>query len=133
VGAGTFRARIAARELTNGPTLSLALHAMMQQIAANQQLIMIVMSLMGECPTRWIINDELGDLGLVDPPLGALFRFLRYDIKLEDEWLRTLGVSADAETLRRARRLDDSGSMRFLEDVARKAAERQVLPDHWTR
>jgi predicted acylesterase/phospholipase RssA len=132
VGTGSFRENIAPRELTNGPTLSLALHAMMQQISANQQLTLLLMSLMGDCPTPWLINDEIGNLGDVKPPLGALFRFLRYDIKLEREWLHdVLKVAVDADTLRQARRLDDSGSMAFLEEVGRRAARLQIVSDHW--
>ena len=132
VGAGTFRESIAPRELTNGPTLSLALHAMTQQIAANQQLTLMLMSLMGISPTPWIINDEVGDLGGIKPPGGALFRFLRYDVKLEADWLRdVLDVSVDADTLKQARRLDNSDSMAFLEEIARRAAKLQVLSEHW--
>jgi predicted acylesterase/phospholipase RssA len=132
VGAGTFRESISPRELTNGPTLSLALHAMTQQISANQQLTLMLMSLMGASPTPWIINDEVGDLGNVKPPLGALFRFLRYDVKLEADWLHeVLGVAVDPDTLKQARRLDNSDSMLFLEEIGRKAAGLQVLPEHW--
>jgi predicted acylesterase/phospholipase RssA len=132
VGAGTFRESIAPRELTNGPTLSLALHAMTQQISANQQLTLMLMSLMGDSPTPWHINDEIGNLGDVEPPLGALFRFLRYDIKLEADWLRdVLGVAVDPDTLRQARRLDNSESMLFLEQVGRRAARLQVVSEHW--
>jgi hypothetical protein len=133
IGAGAFRENINPRDLTNGPTLSLALHAMTQQIAANQQLTLLLMSLMGLCPTPWRINDEIGNLGEVPAPLGALFRFLRYDVELEDDWLRdTIDVSVDPDTLRRAQRLDDAGSMLFLEEIGRRAAKKQVLPEHWT-
>ena len=61
---------------------------MIQQIGDSQQLILTLMSMFGESPTPWPINDELGDLGSLVAPRGALFRFLRYDIKLEGEWLR---------------------------------------------
>jgi len=106
---------------------------MMQQISANQQLTLMLMSLMGDCPTPWPINDEIGNVGEVQPPLGALFRFLRYDIELEEEWLRkVVEISVDADTLRQARRLDDAGSMLFLEEIGRRAARLQVLPEHWT-
>ena len=132
VGAGTFRESIEPRELTNGPTLSLALHAMTQLISANQQLTLMLMSLMGHSPTPWPINEEVGDLGGVTPPGGPLFRFLRYDVKLEADWLRkVLGVSVDADTLKQARRLDNSESMEFLEKIARTAAKLQVLSEHW--
>jgi len=132
IGAGTFRDRIQSSELTDGPTLRLALSAMTQQIAESQQLVLMLMSLMGACPTPWLINDELGEVATVPAPIGPLFRFLRYDVKLEPEWLRDeLGVSPEAETLRRARRLDDAGSMPFLREIGGRAADKQVLPEHW--
>jgi hypothetical protein len=54
----------------------------------------------------------------VKPLLGALFRFLRYDIRLECKWLReVLDLSVGADTLRQARGMDDSWSMLFLEEI----------------
>ena len=112
--------------MASGPQLGI------KQIAESQQLVLMLMSLMGACPTPWLINDELGEVATVPAPIGPLFRFLRYDVKLEPEWLRDeLGVSPEAETLRRARRLDDAGSMPFLREVGGRAADKQVLPEHW--
>ena len=133
VGAGTFRESITPHNLTHGPTLSLALHALSQQISENQRLTTMLMSLMGVCPTSWPVNEEIGDVAAVPPPLGPLFRFMRYDVKLEDEWLRDeLQVTADADTLRQAQRMDDASSMPFLFELGRRAAKLQVLDEHFT-
>jgi hypothetical protein len=70
---------------------------------------------------RWPINSEIGDLSTVEPPFGALFRFLRYDIKLETDW-----VSLSPRELARARRFDDPDIMPILDDLGRRAAKLQM-------
>jgi hypothetical protein len=132
VGAGTFRERTDARSLRKGLSLSLALRALEQQIGESQQLILLLMSLLGERMTSWMINSEIGDLGTVLPPRGPLFRFLRYDIRLDPDWLKEfLGATPDALTIDQLRRLDDTRSMPLLEQLAISAANKQVLPAHW--
>ena len=39
-----------------------------------------------------MINSEIGTLAGDGPPGGKLFRFTRYDVRLEQEWLDDLGV-----------------------------------------
>jgi len=105
---------------------------MIQQIGDSQQLILTLMSLLGESPTAWPINSEIGDLGAVPPPRGALFRFLRYDMRLDADWFAAqLGEKIGAREIAEMRRLDDVASMPRLEALARKAADAQVLPAHW--
>jgi hypothetical protein len=132
IGAGTFRDRVEARGLLRGPSVKLALRAMTQLIGENQQLILMLMSLLGQSPTPWPINAEIGNVGDVPSPRGPLFRFLRYDIKLEAEWLlQTLGENPDAREIRQMRRLDDAQTMPTLEALGRKAAAIQVKPEHF--
>jgi hypothetical protein len=132
VGAGTFRDRPGVKALREGASASLALRAMVQQINDNQQLVMTLMSWFGESTTSWPINADIGDLSLVPPPTGALFRFLRYDLKLETDWLRSLGAEVSPETLKQLRRFDDPDAMPLLEDLALRAASKQVREEDWT-
>ena len=133
VGAGTFRDRFEASTLTGAASARLALRAMIQQIGDNQQLILTLMSLLSESPTPWPINAELGELGALNAPGGPLFRFLRYDIRLDQDWLRdNAGRAPTADQVRQMRRLDDAGSMPLLAELAAEAARRQVTADDWT-
>jgi hypothetical protein len=133
IGAGTFRDRIASRALSKGPSAKLALRAMIQQIGDNQQLILMLMSLLGESPTPWPINSEIGDLGAAPAPRGPLFRFLRYDMKLEAQWFSAkLGETLTEKQIAQMRRLDDTGSMPLLEALATKAAQVQVRREDWS-
>ena len=110
IGAGTFRDRLESSQLIRSASASLALRAMIQQINDNQQFIMTMMSWFGEAALSWPINAEIGDLANEPPPTGRLFRFLRYDLKLEIDWLKeTLGRQIfaggphDAPAVRRSR------------------------------
>jgi hypothetical protein len=132
IGAGTFRDRLKSAVLRRSASASLALRAMMQQISDNQQFILTLMSWFGESALSWPINAEIGDLALVPPPTGPLFRFLRYDIKLETDWLKeTLGAQVSDPTLNQLRRFDDPDAMPLLESLAKRAAELQVREEDW--
>jgi uncharacterized protein len=132
IGAGTFRDRPKPDALRRSASASLALRAMVQQIGDNQQLILTLMSWFGESAISWPINEEIGDLSLVPPPNGALFRFLRYDLKLEAPWLKqSLGAEMPEAMLKQLRRFDDPEAMRPLEDLAKRAAQGQVRESDW--
>jgi predicted acylesterase/phospholipase RssA len=132
VGAGTFRDRPKSATLRRSASASLALRAMVQQISDNQQLILTLMSWFGECALSWPINEETGDLALVPPPTGPLFRFLRYDLKLEAAWLKqSLGSDLPEPILNLLRRFDDPDAMPILEDLAKRAAQGQVREADW--
>ncbi len=132
VGAGTFRDRFDTQDLSRAASARLALRAMIQQIGDSQQLVLTLMSLFGESPTPWPINAELGDLSSIPAPRGPLFRFLRYDIKLDQEWLNEqLGAKVSLDQVRQMRRLDDARSMPLLTKLAAEAARRQIRPQDW--
>lgn len=134
VGAGTFRDRFESSALMHAASVRLALRAMIQQIADSQQLILTLMSLLSESPTPWPINAELGDLGAVNAPGGPLFRFLRYDIKLEEAWLSDhAGAVVGRDQVRQMRRLDDARMMPLLSELATAAARRQVRAADWAK
>ena len=52
-----------------------------------QMQVLALMQWMGECPAPWQINSEVGTLAGDAPPGGKMFRFLRYDVRLEKDWL----------------------------------------------
>jgi hypothetical protein len=132
VGTGSFRYRTTWDQLPWAKALGVAVHALRAQISDSQQFILTLMSLFGESPTPWIINSELGDLGATPAPGGQpLFRFMRYDVRLEPDWLKSeLGVSIDAGDLKQMRRLDASENLTLLHELGARAAQRQVRVEH---
>ena len=97
VGAGTARAPVGLKELAWIRPIGMALRALTEQISESQQLVLTLMSWLGDTPTAWPINSELGDVASVPAPGNQhFFRFLRYDVRLEEAWLaRELDVTVD--------------------------------------
>jgi len=97
-----------------------------------EMLVLASMQWWGECPTPWEINSEIGTLAGDSPPGGKLFRFFRYDIQLEADWLASeLGLKVNDRDVERFRRIDDTAIVHEIYQIARVAAARQVKPEHW--
>jgi hypothetical protein len=90
------------------------------------------MQWMGDTLTPWIINSEIGALCNDAPPGGKYFRFLRYDVRLERDWLESkLGISRSQREVERLRPMDHPGIVHDLYEIAKVAAEQQVKEEHW--
>ena len=83
-------------------------------------------------PTPWPINSELGDVSQAAPPFNKpLFRFLRYDVRLEQEWLaRELGVSLDKSQVTNYQLMDAPENIPAIYDLGVRAAELQIKREH---
>jgi hypothetical protein len=132
IGTGSYRPRIHFDELRFLPTFGIALHALRTQMSDAQQLVDIVMSWLGNSLIGWKINCELGDLGNLPSPYNQpLFNYLRYDLKLEGEWLSNeLGRYFDPKTVSKYRQIDAPENMPGLYALGMEAAERQVQREH---
>ncbi len=135
VGTGTYRPRVALDELPWLRTLGIAFHALTAQVSDSQQLVLMLMSWMGDSPVKWTANTELGDLGESPPPHGIpLFNFLRYDVRLEQEWIsQQLGLDVDRATIKQYRRLDAPENIPAIYELGVLAAERQITREHVQR
>jgi hypothetical protein len=132
IGTGFYRHRMSAEHPPWLRTLGIAFQALMTQVSDAQQLVDMMMSWLGNSPVCWPINSELGDIGQASPPLGRpLFNFLRYNVKLESEWLSSeLGVALDARALSAYRRLDAAENIPAVYELGVRAAERQMRREH---
>jgi hypothetical protein len=128
VGTGYSRPQIGLRELRWIPAFGMAIGALRAQVAESQQLVLTLMSWLGDTPTPWTINRDLGEVASVPAPFGQpYFRFLRYDIHLEQDWLREeLGVTLDARLVKRYRLLDAPQNIKAIYDLGVKAAAMQI-------
>jgi hypothetical protein len=106
------------------PTLAFATHALASQINDSEQLVLTLMSWLGESSLPWHINSELGDVSATAPPFTRpLFRFLPYNIDLDAQWLeRELGASPPERTVAKPR------SMTTRPDPPRTAASKSGWP-----
>ncbi len=130
VGTGTYRPTLSPAEAKHMSSIGLALRSLGAMIAESQQLVLTLMTYLGQSPTSWPINSEIGDLGRLTSPMGDLFRFLRYDIKLEPSWLKqNLNRDLPTQLVGKLRHMDDPSNVTILRDLATIAAEQQIKPE----
>jgi hypothetical protein len=131
VGTGTYRPRLSYKSLGFARFTKLAFHALISLMTDAEMLVLALMQWMGECPAPWQINSEVGTLAADMPPGGKMFRFLRYDVKLEKDWLaRELNYHASDDDLARLRGMDDPTAVHDLYKIGCMAAEKQVKAEH---
>ena len=132
LGTGTYRPRLSYESLGFARFTKLAIHALLSLMNDTEVLVLTLMQWLGESPEPWLINSEIGTLAGDAPPGGKLFRFLRYDVRLERDWLeRELNVKVDERQLARLRGMDDPEVVNQLYEIGAMAAEKQVKPEHW--
>ncbi len=134
LGTGTFRPRLEYENLGFGRFTRLALLALLSLMHDAETQVLATMQWMGECPAPWQINSEIGTLAGDAPPGGKLFRFLRYDVRLEKDWLaRELNYPVSDELLERLRGMDDPKVVHQLYEIGGLAAAKQVKLEHLVR
>lgn len=132
LGTGTFRPRLSYESLGFARFTKLAFHALISLMTDAEMLVLQLMQWMGECPAPWLLNSEIGTLASDAPPGGKMFRFLRYDVRLEKDWLaRELNYNVTDEQLAQLRGMDDPGTVQQLYEIGTAAAEKQVKAEHW--
>jgi hypothetical protein len=131
IGTGSFRGGVDKKSIVNTQNITLALHALKSVMDDTSGLALAMMQWMGECPTPWRVNSEIDDVRDVFPG-GPLFRFLRYDVRLEPAWLeQNLDLKLSKKDLARVREMDNPDSIPLAYEIGQMAAERQVKPEHW--
>jgi hypothetical protein len=128
VGTGSYRHTMSLNESRWARAMGFAVHALVAQMSDSEELILALMSWLGHSPTKWIINSEFGDLGKTAPPNNCpLFRFLRYDVRLEKKWLsQELEIAMDDATIASLRLMDEPKNIPTLYELGVHAAERLV-------
>jgi hypothetical protein len=132
IGTGTHRPRLEFDKLGFGRFPKLGLHALMSLMTDAETMVLMQMQWMGECLTPWQINSEIGTVADSEPKGGKMFKFIRYDVKLEQDWLRNeLKMKVSEDDLVRLRCMDDPGTIREIYEIGQRAAELQVDKSHW--
>ena len=99
-------------------------------IAESEVLVLTLMTYLGQSPVVWPINSEIGDLGSLTAPIGNLFRFLRYDVRLEEPWLaQNLGKHFSSDLIAKLRQMDNPANMSTLYELGQSAAAKQAKRD----
>lgn len=140
IGTGSHRDRLVPGELGMARTTKLAIRALTSLMSDAQTFVLQQMQYLGETLTPWWINSEIGTLAGNSPPLGKLFRFIRYDVRLELPWIedelgpeveKVFGRKLTQADVVRMRSMDDPSIIPDIYALAKIAARQQVKPEHW--
>jgi hypothetical protein len=128
IGTGRYRPTMTQGGVPWLRTIGLTVHALAGQISDSEEFVLALMSWLGESPTKWTINSELGNLSEVASPNNQpLFRFLRYNVSLEHKWLEEeLGLKIEEATLDSYRCMDRPRNIPALYRLGVQAAEKQI-------
>lgn len=132
IGTGGYRAKLSFTELGFAGPLKLALHSLLSMMGDTQTLALAQMQWLGECPDPWPINSEIGSLAGELPPESRWFRFMRYDVQLEQPWIAAkLGKTLPEDVVASYRNMDDPSIIAAIYELAVEAAQRQVKVEHF--
>ena len=87
IGTGGYRQRLDRASLGRMQNITVALHALRTRDGRLAGPRLALMQWFGESPTPWLVNSEIGTAARCVPG-GPLFRFLRYDVRLESGMAR---------------------------------------------
>jgi uncharacterized protein len=132
IGTGSYRAKLSFTELGFAGPLKLALHSLLSMMGDTQAMALAQMQWLGECPDPWPINSEIGSLAGELSPESRWFRFMRYDVQLEQPWIASkLEKTLSEDVVASFRNMDDPSIIQMIYELALQAAERQVKVEHF--
>ena len=83
------------------------------------------------CLTPWLVDRAVGDMRLDSQAGPQLATYVRYNVLLEHDWLKSeLGVDLTPDKIEQIRKMDDPSNMSDLAEFGRLAAAKQVKPEH---
>lgn len=128
IGTGDFRQSLTAQEAGRMPAVGLAVKALTGLISDAETLVITLLHWLGDSPSRWPLNSEIGSLtGEFPGGREALLSFRRYDVLLEEEWLnKELGVTLPKHEIADLKRMDEPLNIPRFYDLGQRAAARQI-------
>jgi uncharacterized protein len=140
IGTGSSRERLVPEQLGMGGTAKIAIGALLSMMNDVQTFVVMQMQFLGLTLTPWVINSEVGTLAEDGPHNGKMFRYLRYDVRLELPWIekelgpevrKAFGRDLTELDVIRMRAMDDPTIIESIYKLATLAAEKQVKAEHW--
>jgi uncharacterized protein len=132
IGTGMVHPRVSYDSLRFLGRVKLAFHALLSVMSDIQTLTLAQMQWLGETAAPWTINSEFKKLEGDRPGGGKLFRFFRFDIRLEQKWLaEKLGTHLSAKAVDELRKIDNPKSVGPLYELAKLAAKHQIREEDW--
>jgi hypothetical protein len=133
VGTGSMEPRLDADAVMKMPAAALAMRSLASLMDDASALNETILQWMSSRSTFRVIDREIGDLR--DDhlgPDGALISYVRYDVQLDQRWLKeNLELEYTPRKLSKIDQMDRPDNMDDLESIGRAAGKRLVEDDHF--
>ena len=131
IGTGQYKQPRSAKAVISDPAALQGIAALQSLMDDCERMNRAQLQWLTNCLTPWIIDRAVGDMKLDSQSGPQLASYVRYNAILEQAWLKTeLGVDLKADKLEQIRKMDDPSNMNDLAELGRKAAAKQVKPEH---
>jgi len=107
-------------------------HSLKSLIADCDAWTQVMLQLLSNGPTAWSIDSEIEDLDGATLGGREWLHYLRYNVRLEADWLnRELGMALDEREAEDLYRMDRPENIAPLFVLGARAAEKQIVPAHF--
>ncbi len=131
IGAGEFHQSYQTKDIVGSLAAFQGLSALQSLLDDCERMNHATLQWLTQCLTPAIVDRAVGDMKLDSAEGPQLATYVRYNVILEHDWLKdALGVDLPPEKIEQIRRMDDPSNMNDVEDLGRRGAAKQILPDH---
>jgi hypothetical protein len=131
VGTGRYQETRQAKDLVGSPAALEGITALQSLLDDCERMNRATLQWLTLCLTPSVVDRAVGDMKLDSQSGPQLATYARYNAVLEQTWLKDkLGVDLAGDKLEQIRRMDDPSNMDDLVELGRKAAAKQVKPEH---
>jgi uncharacterized protein len=131
VGTGRYQQTHQAKDLVGSPAALQGVTALQSLLDDCERMNRATLQWLTNCVTPWIVDRAVGDMKLDSQSGPQLATYVRYNAVLEQAWLKTeLDVDLAPDKIDQIRKMDDPSNLSDLADLGRRAAAKQVKPEH---
>jgi hypothetical protein len=131
IGTGARRDRMSLDTARRAPAAQLGIAALASMVTDSSNQVLTMLHMLGRTQTPWSLNAEIGDLGGFTLAPEPLFRFERYDVRLDRDWLkRELGLGLGLDEITAVSAMDECDALPLAYEIGSLAAERFVKAEH---
>jgi hypothetical protein len=131
VGTGHYRQPRPAHAIMADPAALQGLAALQSLMDDCELINHATLQWLTNCLTPWLVDRAVGDMKLDSEAGPQLATYVRYNVRLEGDWLKSeLGLEFALDKIEQIRKMDDPSNLSDLAELGRLAAEKQVKPEH---
>jgi hypothetical protein len=132
IGTGSYRERLDPTKASKTPAVGLAIKALAGIISDAQVQTLALMQLLGNSRVNWEINSEIGDLADVQLTPEPMFDFVRYDVRLEQNWLfEKTGQKFSQSEVQKLQQMDNPEMIKQTYEIGLEIAKSMVKAEHF--